>query len=84
MYSSELVAIAEDEARALRLAEASPFYRPETSLVGTPEQIVARLREYTDAGVQVFSMRFADFPATHGIELFAKAVIPQFGIVGHI
>lgn len=78
MYSSELVAIAEDEAQAHRLAAASPFYRPETSLVGTPDQIVARLREYTDAGVQVFSMRFADFPDTQGIELFSEAVIPQF------
>lgn len=78
MYSSELVAIAEDEAQAHRLATASPFYRPESSLVGTPDQIVARLREYTDAGVQVFSMRFADFPDTQGIELFSEAVITQF------
>lgn len=78
MYSSELVAIAEDEAQARRLAAASPFYRPETSLVGTPAQIVAQLRAYVEAGVQVFSMRFADFPATAGIQLFSEAVIPQF------
>ncbi len=79
MYSSELVAIHHDAAQARRLAEASPFYRPETSLVGTPDQIVARLREYTAAGVQVFSMRFADFPNTEGIELFSQSVISQFG-----
>jgi len=78
MYSSELVAIDEDEGRARRLAEASPFYRPETSLVGTPAQIVARLREYTAVGAQVVSMRFADFPDTHGITLFADTVIPLF------
>lgn len=78
MYSSELVSIHPDERKARQMAEASPFYRPETSLVGTPAQIVARLREYTDAGVQVFSMRFADFPETAGIQRFSETVIPQF------
>jgi alkanesulfonate monooxygenase SsuD/methylene tetrahydromethanopterin reductase-like flavin-dependent oxidoreductase (luciferase family) len=78
MYSSELVSIAEDEARARQLAEESPFYRPDTSLVGTPEQVAAQLRAYEEVGVQVVSMRFADFPDTYGIELFAESVIPQF------
>jgi alkanesulfonate monooxygenase SsuD/methylene tetrahydromethanopterin reductase-like flavin-dependent oxidoreductase (luciferase family) len=76
-YSVVQVAIGETESEARRLAEASPFNEP-TSFVGTPDQIAKQLRAYTDLGVEYFTMRFADFPNTAGIALFAEAVIPQF------
>lgn len=75
-WTAEMVAIAETEAEARRLAEASP-YDGGSQLVGTPAQIVERLRAFTDLGVEHFVLRFADFPNPAGAELFAEAVIPQ-------
>jgi len=45
-------------------------------LVGTPEEIIERMRQYIDVGVKYFMHIFIDFPSTEGIELFAEKVIP--------
>jgi F420-dependent oxidoreductase-like protein len=75
-WAGELVAVAETEAEAQRKAEASPF-NGGTRIVGTPDQVADYLRQFTDLGVTYFILRFADFPDTAGVELFAKEVIPR-------
>lgn len=76
-WAGELVAVAETEAEARRIANASPF-NGGSRIVGTPDQVAERLRAFTDLGVEYFILRFADFPDTAGVELFADEVIPQF------
>lgn len=76
-WAGETVAIAETEAEAQRIAATSPF-NGGSDLTGTPDQIAQHLRRYTDLGVTYFILRFADFPSTAGVELFAEAVMSQF------
>ncbi|HUS13549.1 MAG TPA: LLM class flavin-dependent oxidoreductase [Chloroflexia bacterium] len=77
-WMSDCVAIAPTHAAAQTLAESHPFYDANSALVGTPAEITAQLRRYTDLGVEHFILRFADFPGTEGVELFGREVIPQF------
>lgn len=76
-WAGELVAIAETEAEAKRIAEASPF-NGTSRTVGTPDQVAQYLRRFSDLGVTHFILRFADFPNPAGVELFAQEVIPRF------
>lgn len=76
-WANDCVAVAATHAEAERQAKASPFYNPESAVVGTPDEVVAQLRRYTALGVRYFMFRFADFPHTAGGELFAREVIPQ-------
>jgi len=76
-WATEVVAVAETEAKAKRMAEASPF-NGGSRIVGTPDQVVQALRRFTGLGVTYFMLRFADFPNSAGAELFAQEVIPQF------
>ena len=77
-WECECVAVAGTSAEARRMAEGSPFYNPEDSIVGTPDEVAAQLRRYTDLGATHFMLRFADFPRTDAMRLFAREVIPQF------
>lgn len=77
-WGSECVAIAPTTEAAHRLAQASPFYTPGESIVGTPDEVAAQLRRFADLGVRHFILRFADFPATDGALLFAREVLPRF------
>lgn len=77
-WACECVAVAPTAAQARRMAESSPFYGPDSAIVGTPGEVAAQLRRFTDLGVTHFMLRFADFPRTDGVRLFAEAVIPQF------
>lgn len=77
-WMSDCVALAPTSAAARALAEAHPFYDPGSSLVGAPAEVAAQLRRYADLGVEHFILRFADFPSTAGVELFARQVIPLF------
>ena len=74
----ECVAVAPTPAQARRVAEASPFYDPAGSIVGTPDEVAAQLRRFTALGVRHFMLRFAGFPALDGAQLFAQEVIPRF------
>jgi alkanesulfonate monooxygenase SsuD/methylene tetrahydromethanopterin reductase-like flavin-dependent oxidoreductase (luciferase family) len=47
-------------------------------LIGTPDVIVDRLKEYTALGVEHFMLWFMDFPSLDGIRLFAEEVMPKF------
>src|SRR5256885_14789099 len=78
-WQCECVAVAPTQAAAERMAEASPFYSAkETSLIGTPDQVAAQIRQWAGLGVSHFQMRFADFPKTGGVQLFMDEVMPQF------
>jgi len=68
------IAVAETEAEAQRIADASPFKN--SPIVGTPAQVAAQLQRFADIGITYFIVKFLDFPATNGIELFIKEVLP--------
>jgi alkanesulfonate monooxygenase SsuD/methylene tetrahydromethanopterin reductase-like flavin-dependent oxidoreductase (luciferase family) len=61
-----------DPARDWRL----PASYEERTLVGTPDEVIDRLREYQQLGVRHFMLWFLDFPSTRGIELVAEKVLP--------
>ncbi len=46
------------------------------NLVGTPEQIAARIQEYVDLGCTGFYPWCSDYPETETVRLFAEQVIP--------
>jgi len=75
-WACEVVSVARTSAEARRIAEASPFYSGE-GLIGTPDEVIAQLRQWIDLGVTHFQFRFADFPRTDGIELFMEEVLPH-------
>jgi alkanesulfonate monooxygenase SsuD/methylene tetrahydromethanopterin reductase-like flavin-dependent oxidoreductase (luciferase family) len=77
-WASDCVAVAETHEAAQRLAEASPFHQPGSSIVGTPDEVAEQIQRFVDLGVEHFMFRFADFPATHGGSLFAREVLPRF------
>lgn len=76
-WSVEVVAIADTEQEAQRLANASPFYHG-IGIVGTPEQAAEQLEAYTRLGCDYFMVRFADFPGTECALRFATQVAPHF------
>ena len=76
-----IVAIAETEREARRLASESPFIdvnKAENYIIGTPERVAEKISEYTKMDVELFILRFVDFPKTDGARLFAEKVIPKF------
>jgi alkanesulfonate monooxygenase SsuD/methylene tetrahydromethanopterin reductase-like flavin-dependent oxidoreductase (luciferase family) len=80
--TASVVAVAASRAEAQRLAEASPFYRPDqpgTAITGEPGDVADRLRQYTDLGISHLVVRFADFPRLDGAMRFVEDVIPQLG-----
>ncbi len=75
------VAIAKEKSDAFRIASSSPFIkaiRLEEMLVGSPEEVTAKLKEYVEMEVEYIILRFLDFPSTEGAKLFAEEVIPRF------
>jgi alkanesulfonate monooxygenase SsuD/methylene tetrahydromethanopterin reductase-like flavin-dependent oxidoreductase (luciferase family) len=47
-------------------------------IVGTPEQVKARVQAYVDAGISHFMLWFMDAPDAAGMRLFAEQVSPGF------
>ncbi len=47
-------------------------------LIGTPDVIVERVKDYEALGVGHFMLWFMDFPSMDGIRLFASEVMPKF------
>ena len=72
------IAVHHSEAVARQQADATPYAQGRGALVGTPDQVAARLQEYIDIGVDLFQIRVADFPETAGMELFIQEVLPRF------
>jgi alkanesulfonate monooxygenase SsuD/methylene tetrahydromethanopterin reductase-like flavin-dependent oxidoreductase (luciferase family) len=50
----------------------------EEFLIGTPDEIVRRVRDYVDLGVTHLMLWFMDFPSLDGLRLFAREVMPRF------
>ncbi len=50
----------------------------EGNLVGTPEQVAAKVQAYVDLGCRGFIPWCADYPDTTTLELFANEVAPNF------
>ena len=76
-YSTDLVAIANSHQEAQRIQENSFFGRFH-GWVGTPDEIAAQIQPYVDLGFTLFIVRFADYPRTNGVELFAREVLSRF------
>jgi alkanesulfonate monooxygenase SsuD/methylene tetrahydromethanopterin reductase-like flavin-dependent oxidoreductase (luciferase family) len=74
-WSAECVALAETEAEAQRILQASPYNA--NPVVGTPDQVAAHLQRYIDLGVEYLIVRTVDFPRTEGVELFKREVAPR-------
>jgi len=77
-WAIECIAVAETHKAALEIAQSSPLYDPQTSIVGTPDEVEQQLRRFTDLDVQHFIFRFADFPRADMAKMFAKKVAPRF------
>ena len=73
--------IREDEAEVAAGGTRSFWGEPYESwragnLVGTPEQVVARIQEYVDLGCTGFYPWCSDYPETETVRLFAEQVVP--------
>lgn len=54
-------------------------YPPEEGMMlGTPETLTERIREYADAGASYFMFHFQDDVETRPLELFADRVMTNF------
>lgn len=76
-WSCDCVAIAASDDEARRMADATKFCNPQSTLVGTPDRIAAEMQAWIDIGVTHFQLRFADFPRVDGMQLFAREVLPR-------
>lgn len=79
------VAVAPTRAEAQRMAEASPFFRPDqpsSAVVGEPGDAVEQLRRFADLGVSHINVRFADFPRVEGAMRFVEQVVPLLRAAG--
>lgn len=47
-------------------------------IIGTPDEVEARLRAYAAAGIGHFLLWFMDAPADDGLRLFAERIAPRF------
>ncbi len=71
---------ADDDFRAFisGTSDAIPARMNEDWIVGTPDQVETRLREYIAEGFGHFMFWFMDAPRTDGLDLFARDVAPRF------
>ena len=76
--SPSVISIHESEEVARKQALESPYTKNRIALIGTPDQVAARLQAYVDLGADLIQVRMADFPHTAGSELFIREVMPRF------
>jgi len=77
---ANIVAIAKSDREAFEMAYKSQFIRKgfeENYIIGDPEQVVKKIKEYVDLGVTYFILRFLDFPSVEGAKLFFEEVVPR-------
>ncbi len=69
---------AEVKQRAEAAGEDLDKMRAEGRIVGTPQEIVDRLGEWTDAGVERFMLQWLELDDTDGMAAMAADVLPHF------
>lgn len=81
----EILALAPDEefaddvvAYANGDADTLPPSLNERYILGTPDEVTRRLREYINLGISHFLLWFIDAPHRDGIRIFAEQVAPRF------
>lgn len=79
-FSTDVVAVAPTSEAAWTIAKASPFYQGSRAaeIVGTPDEVAAKLQRFVDIGVEHFILRFMDFPRFDSAKLFIDEVLPRF------
>ncbi|WP_266083253.1 LLM class flavin-dependent oxidoreductase [Haladaptatus caseinilyticus] len=76
--------IRESDENVSELLDSAPRFKSENRdadqnhLVGTPEEIIAEIKQYKDLGIDEIVVEFVDFPQTEGARCFAEHVIPEF------
>lgn len=58
--------------------DALPAMIRDTWLAGTPDEVIAQIRDYTAEGISHFMLWFVDAPDDSGMRLFAERVLPLF------
>ena len=71
-----VVSIASTHQQAEDNMKEYPIWPDDVPILGTPSEVVTRLREYIDLGVDLFILAFADEPQLTGINLFLNEVMP--------
>lgn len=73
-----VVSLASTSAQAEAVLRHYPIWPGDVPVVGTPSEVIARLQQYIELGVDLFILGFADEPALNGMELFSRKVLPAF------
>jgi alkanesulfonate monooxygenase SsuD/methylene tetrahydromethanopterin reductase-like flavin-dependent oxidoreductase (luciferase family) len=47
------------------------------NLFGSPKEVVSKVKQFMNAGVNYFAIFFLDYPSTDSMEIFAEDVLPQ-------
>ena len=77
-WAIECVAVSSTTEDDVKIAQANPLYNPETAIIGTPDEVEAQLRRFTNMGVEHLILRYPDFPDTGSAETFAREIISRF------
>ncbi|MEM9607699.1 MAG: LLM class F420-dependent oxidoreductase [Actinomycetota bacterium] len=79
-----IVCCGEDEAAVRRRASAvgrEPDELRENGAAGTPEEVVAKIASYADAGAQRIYLQFLDLSDLEQIQLLGKDVLPELAML---
>ena len=72
-----IIALADSDEEAAKLAERSPLFSIIPGVVGSPDSVTSQIGEQIDAGVEYFQLYFTPFPNYEATRIFANEVIPN-------
>jgi alkanesulfonate monooxygenase SsuD/methylene tetrahydromethanopterin reductase-like flavin-dependent oxidoreductase (luciferase family) len=81
-WQCQVVSIGDSQQEAQAIADRNPLYphNKAGAIIGTPEQVAAKLQSFVDVGVRDFILRFADFPRLDGVRRFEREIAPKITI----